>query len=222
MKSGVVIIVLLLIAIVSPAQKQFEYFISFGTNGFISDNSRKIITPVGFKKDADPKIFIGGYNFGFCVIRKVKEKLDLRFEESLAKFAYWNETIQFKDQQNQNLGSYQSRSSDFISATNIHVNYLLGQKFRAGTGIGIQTLLVSVIRNPLGNFAGADARSSSFNRNYKSLMPVVPFEVSLRNPKTIFTLRYERALLNRYRSDLARTLNESYGVISFQVGLKIK
>jgi hypothetical protein len=100
----------------------------------------------------------------------------------------------------------------------LHYNFSSG--FSVGGGVGVQALLFSnsYLRQDL--LVGND-RNLGQNKYYKRLMPTFPLETSLRFGKWAITLRYEHALLNRYKKDLAEHKKENYGLLFFEIGVKI-
>jgi hypothetical protein len=53
-------------------------------------------------------------------------------------------------------------------------------------------------------------------------MPILPIEMSLKINKVLLNLRYEYSLLNKIKGDLADYKTERYGIVSLEIGYKIK
>ena len=87
-----------------------------------------------------------------------------------------------------------------------------------GTGLGLRTLLGSAPA-----YTGiAQYQNTSTNDYYKRFMPVLPIEISLKIDKILLNLRYEYSLLNKIKGDLADYKTERYGIVSLEIGYKIK
>lgn len=201
-------------------QENHKLFLTTNANLYVPFNSHKGIFPIlGYDKKDNPKLLIGGFGVGGSVFRSIIDKIEFKGQLNFSRHTYWNEPTHLKSEYNMDVGVYFSRSNDYNLGLNATAHYFFGRKFSVGTGLGTQIMLVSLTRNPFGNF-GTDNRAI-INRHNKTIMPVVPIEVSLRFEKTFYCIRYEQSLLNKFKNDLADRMKENYGLLSFEFGIKI-
>lgn len=102
------------------------------------------------------------------------------------------------------------------------VHYHFGQKFSVGTGIGGQLLFASLSRLP--QFDNNNSRIKdliSTNQYYRTFQPIIPAEASLKFKAFLFNVRYEYALLNHFKGDLAKVKSEKYGLLCVEIGFKL-
>jgi hypothetical protein len=216
-----IVFILLLPVIVATAQE--EIFITANINSYFpyTEGGGPILL-VGSDEVSKQKFFFGGFGIGATAIKKLPGKLNLKAAGNLSRHTYRNASIRMTDNNNVPLGEYTSHSNDYLLSILGMGRYAATEKFHLGAGIGFDFMLVSLIRNPVGDFSGREVKNSVRNRNFKPFVPIFPVELSIKKPKAFYTLRYEQALLNKFRGDLAKTAKTSYGVILFEVGIKIK
>jgi hypothetical protein len=206
------------------AQEQFEYFISINGNLYVPRNSEKGIYPVvGYDKEVKPKVLIGGFGVGVAGFKKIMPKLILKVQANLSRSVYW-ETFIYTNGPNQSdiIGVGSASSTDYTLGLTATPHYQISKLFSVGTGIGVQTMLISAlyIRD---NFPNTDfERFVGYNRFYKTFMPVVPIEFSINLNKMLVNVRYEHGLLNRFKKDIAEYKNDRYGLLFFEVGYRIR
>jgi hypothetical protein len=207
-------------------KSKYELFITPSANLYMPGGTsvKQPYPNLWYNNNTKPKLLIGGFGIGATFIKKISEKLQLRTEARLSKHTYWNEETIFTDNLGNDFGSTKSGSSDFIFSLNFTAHYFLSKKISIGGGLGSQILLVSLSRNPASGLIvnGTTQKNDLLrNRYYKPVMPVIPIELSLRQKRAFYTLRYEYALLNKMKGELANYQSEKYGTLAFEIGLKI-
>lgn len=223
MKKYFIVLILIILIDDACAQNNHEVFVTANTNLYVPFNADKGLFPVlGYDKEATPKLLIGGFGTGVTMFKTIREKTRLKVQSNISRHTYWNEPMTFRTVDNQNLGTFSSRSSDYTLGVS-GIALLGSNKFSFGAGLGLQVMLASVTRNPVGNFAGQDNEQQLvLNRYYKMLMPVLPLEISVQLDKMFYSIRYEHALLNKYKNGLANRERENYGLIFTEIGVRIK
>jgi hypothetical protein len=215
------LIMLALQVVVASAQQ--EIFLTGSLNSYLPINSEnRAVILVGSNKGTKPKNFFGGFGIGVTVVKNLEGKINIKGSCNLSQHTYRNAAIIFVDNNNTPLGEYESHSNDYLFSFQGMGRYALGEKLHFGAGLGVDLLMLSLVENPLGSFSGRDKVTFIRDSNYRSIMPVFPLELSIKNPRAFYTLRYEQALLNKFKGDLAKTAKQSYGVILFEVGIRIK
>jgi hypothetical protein len=202
-----------------------HYFITTSCNLYLPvNNPTKGVYPVlWYDKNTDPKVLIGGFGFGFAATKLIKEKLTFKGHVNIAKQTYWDESIIFRDPTNLPMGQSLSASSDYTVSLLTLVHYSLNKRISIGTGLAAQVLIVSLSRVPdINNSNPSGAESIVINKFYKPIMPLLPVELSLTIKKTMFNLRYEYGLLNRLKGDLAKQKKDSFSLLTFEIGFKIR
>lgn len=172
-----------------------------------------------YDKETDPKLLLGGIGVGFSVLHALHEKLDWKVQFNLSKHTYWDEPITLLDNSGNMLGPFVSGSSDFMFSVIATMHYHLHKNVSVGTGLGGQLLLASYSRLPN---SPSDERPIAANQYYKPLMPVIPLELSVKLKKYLLNIRYEHALLNRYKSPLSEYKNGKYSILYLEVGFKLQ
>jgi len=216
-----ILLLLLFISFKSFSQTSAtEYFITVNGNLYIPiKNPAKGIYPIlWYDKETNPKLLIGGLGVGLSAFRPLENKVSLKGGVNISKHTYWDEPIQLVDAGGNNMQLFVAGSSDLAVGITATAHYFLTEKISFGTGLGGQILLATLSR--LAEFN--DSRSSiGVHHYYKRLMPTLPFEVSFKAKKTLFNIRYEYGLLNRYKKDIAAYKKDKFSLLSFEVGLKL-
>jgi hypothetical protein len=200
----------------------FEYFITASANLYVPISSDKNMYPVlGLEKTAKPKLLIGGFGMGFSGVKQIKQKLAVKWQGNVSRSVYWDEYLEFRNESNQPLGIYATSSTDYSVGILGTIQYSLSQKFSIGTGGGLRAMVVSMLylRSQTVPFEGN--RYLGRNRFFKPFMPVVPLELCYRMKNSYLNVRYEQALLNRFKKEIAEEKNDRYGVLFFEIGFKI-
>lgn len=213
----------LIIAKLNAQDKEIEYFVTANANLQIpfADGEKGVYPILWYDKKSNPKLQIGGFGAGFTAVKPYREKSFIKAQANLSRHVHWDEPIEVVGLQGQSEGSYATSSVDYTTGITGTINYQLSEKFSVGTGLGFQVMLWSFTRlNELPLNESSDRRAR--NNYYKRIMPVLPVEFSLKKSRTLYTIRYEQALLNRYKKDIAAVKKEGYGLISFEVGFRIK
>lgn len=176
---------------------------------------------LGYDKELTPKILLGGFGLGFSAWKTASEKISIRAQVNIFRSAYWQKYL-FRDGPllSDVTGEASVSTVDYTLGVTGVLHYNVSKVFSIGSGVGLQALLFSnsYLRQDL--LVGND-RNLGQNRYYKPLMPTFPLETSLRFEKWAITMRYEHALLNRYKKDLAKFKKENYGFLFFEIGVKI-
>ena len=199
----------------------YQYFITINGNLYLpSSSANKGVYPIlWYDKGTDPKLLIGGFGFGLSVIKSLERKIGLKGQANISKHTYWDEPILLNTILAEPRGQFLAGSSDYTLGLAACVHYYLSKKISVGTGLGAHVLLVSLSRVPdIDNTPNGIA----VNRYYKPVMPVLPLELSMKLEKVLFNIRYEQGLLNRLNGALAKHKNDRYGLLSFEIGFKIK
>jgi hypothetical protein len=199
----------------------YEYFISGNGNLYLPiNNPEKGVYPIlGYDKETDSKVLIGGMGVGFSAFKQVKNKVSLKGQANLSKHTYWDEPITFVDNSGNPLNQFVSGSSDYSLGLTATVNYSLTQRISVGTGLGGQILLISLSRLPQINDS---KKIIAVNNYYKPFMPVLPLELTYKSQKRMFNIRYERGLLNRIKGGLKNFKDDKFGLFVFEVGFKMR
>lgn len=198
-----------------------KYYITANGNLYIpTGDSQKGVYPIlWFDKETEPKVLLGGLGIGLSALKNIKPKLSVKGQANISKHTYWDEPFQARNAVGANLGSYTHGSSDYSIGITATAHFHLSQKFSVGTGIGSQILLISLSRQP--EIEHLETSSIAINNYYKRVMPTVPVEVSYTTHKMLFNIRYEQALLNRYKGELQNYKKDNYGLLFFEIGLRV-
>jgi hypothetical protein len=180
-----------------------NYWVSVGTN---------VRMPA--HKDWTNGLAFGGVNIGVSKIVPVEEKWNLRANVNFSRQVYWDDVVYLNNGPNpQNaLGhAYPKISQVYVFIGGV-MHYNLAKKFSVGAGLAAEGLLASTEK-----IKG----DKIHNKEVKPIMPVVPFEIMWRENKVFFDLRFEAGLLNDFRSDAVDYGKNFFGVMAFEVGIKL-
>ncbi|MCF0074442.1 hypothetical protein LZD49_28415 [Dyadobacter sp. CY261] len=215
----------LLLAFHTNAQKaSSEWFLNANINIHIpGSGSQKSVYPVlGYNKNSTPKFLLGGVGTGAFLLQRLSSDLHLKVHGYLSKISYWDDPIELKGVVGETTGIYQAGGSDYITGINGLVHYHLVDRLSLGAGVGAQILLASFSRTPdIYGYGEPTEKTFITNHYYKTVLPVVPLELSYRFPKMVINLRYDIGPFNRIRGELAQAKNERYDVLSLEVGFKL-
>jgi hypothetical protein len=158
-----------------------------------------------------------GLGLGASRIHPIKSNLYLKYQGNVSFNSYTDHVASFTNPTGQSLGGTLPSTVDFALNLTTTVNYSLSKNFLVGTGLGFRTLL----------FSGSKYNTLPFNvetvnAHYKRVMPILPVEMSLKINKIMLNLRYEYSILNKIRGDLSDYVTERYGIVSLEIGYKIK
>jgi hypothetical protein len=206
-------------------QRDLEWFVSPNVNMYIPVNTPgKGTYPIlWYDKKTQPKVLVGGFGIGTSVLKPFRENLTLKGRGNVSKQNYWDAPITLTDQNGSPLADFQSSSSDYNLGLAATLHYQLTPAFSAGTGLGTQVLLYSLTRLP-GYDGGVNPKKTQVvsNRYYKPVVLVLPVELSLKLEKLLLNVRYEQGLQNRLKSDLAQYQKDRFGILTFEVGFRLK
>ena len=159
-----------------------------------------------------------GIGIGGKMFIPLKKKFVFKSSADVLLNTYSDGPFQATDNVGQSLGSIGNTTVDLSIGLIPTIHYSLHKNFSVGTGLGLRTLLGSATA-----YSGiAQYQNTSTNGYYKRFMPVLPIEMSLKANKILLNLRYEYSLLNKIRGDLADYKTERYGILSLEIGYKIK
>jgi hypothetical protein len=204
------------------AQTGPDLFITLNGNLFVPLQSENDMFPmVGYNKELTPKLLIGGFGIGFAYQKMMSKKLSIKAQGIVFRQAYWQQYLfRVGPQLSDVIGEGTVSTFDYTIGSAVIPHFHFSQVFSVGLGVGMHVLLFSnsYLRHdwtPNGN------RSLGDNRYYKSFMPTIPMEASLRLQKWALTMRYDHALLNRFKNKLSDHKKEKYGLLLFEIGYKI-
>ncbi|GEO02666.1 hypothetical protein AAE02nite_03300 [Adhaeribacter aerolatus] len=200
---------------------KYEYFITLNGNLYLPiNNPEKGVYPIlGYDKETDSKVLIGGMGVGLAAFKSVKNNLMLKGQANLSKHTYWDEPLYIVDDVGNPLNRLVAGSSDYAIGLTVSVNYFLTPKISVGTGLGTQILLVSLSRLPQ---VYDSKKLVAVNNYYKRFVPVLPIELSYKSNKKLFNVRYEHGLLDRLKGDLQNVQDDKFGLLVFEVGFRIR
>ena len=159
-----------------------------------------------------------GIGIGGKMIIPLTKKFVLRNSADIMLNTYSDGPFTATDVSGNALGNLGNTSVDLSIGLIPTIHYSLHENFSVGTWLGSRILLKSVTAYD-GN---TQLKNTSANDYYKPFMPILPIEMSLKINKILLNLRYEYSLLNKIKGDLADYKTERYGIVSLEVGYKIK
>ncbi|MCE6992992.1 hypothetical protein, partial [Dyadobacter sp. CY323] len=204
--------------------KKTEWFLTANGNFYIPvANRAKGIYPIlGYDKLSSPKILLGGVGLGAAWFKPLTKDLSFKMQANFSKHTYWDEPVVIRDYVAAPLGDYESGSSDYGLGIAGMIHYFPVESFSVGAGISAQVTAISLTRTP-GMYIGADIDPGfAVNRYYKTVVPMIPVELSYRVNKLLFNLRYEAGLINRIKGDLARFKSDKFSLLTFEFGFLIR
>jgi hypothetical protein len=201
-----------------------EYFLVGNENLYLpGGQSNKGVYPiVGYDKDAQPKLLIGGFGFGIAAFKPLRKSLQIKGQINLSKHTYWDEPLELRGSVNGPLGQFIFGSSDYAVGITGALHYFLGQRMSVGAGLGAQLFTTTLSRVPtLEDFEFVPG-SITVNRYYRQVLPMLPFEWSWKGDQLLATIRYEYGLTNRYKKNMAETMSDRFSILYFELGLRLK
>jgi hypothetical protein len=222
------VLLAVMIAVSSFGQRSSQFFVTIGGNIRLphQDGLTYGVYPiVGFKKDLKNKFLFGGLNAGLSHLKPIGEHFDLKTTVNISRQVYWDEPVRYNKGPNPQdaLGVDQPRTAEYYFSPSGVIHYTRRTHFSVGAGLGLQLLLVSKKRFPerAAAVAGTVSNDPVKNREYKPVMPVIPVEFSWRGDKMLYNIRCEAGLLNRFRGDLKAYGPNFFGLVAFEIGMKI-
>jgi len=215
----------LLMARLSYAQDLPDYRITVSTNFRLPLRAPISMFPfIRFKKDIEKKVLLGGVGIGVSRFIPINSQFNVKTMVNFSRQVFWNETSQFNKGPNpqDNLGRANSVTTEYHYEVGGILHYVPRKRFSVGLGLGFQVLLVSTRRFQANGISGGGSRYKTRNREYKPVMPVVPLEISWKGDKMLYNIRGEAGLLNRYKKDLTEFGPNLFGLICFEIGMKIE
>ncbi|WP_276372658.1 hypothetical protein [Chryseolinea sp. H1M3-3] len=207
------------------AQDSWQYFIVANANLYTPLKSEKGMYPiVGFNKETKPKLLIGGFGAGFTAWKKLNAKVGMKAQTNLSRSVYWESFLLNDGPLPSDItGEAVASSADYTFGLTGTMHYYLTPRIAAGTGLGAQVLLGSYLYLRNAQTIGMEGNGYlGRNRYYKTVMPIIPIEFTVKLEKFFVNLRYEYALLDRLKKDLADYKTETYGLLFFEFGFRIK
>jgi hypothetical protein len=215
--------ILLLSNFVLKINAQSEFYLSTNANLHIpiATPEKRIYPLLWYDNDTESKILVGGFGFGLFVRKHFGEKWTLKSHGDVSKHTYWDESVMQLDDSGAPVKPIVTNTSDFALGLSGILHYGFRPKWSIGAGLGTQIFMFSLTRQP--NLGALSAGKDKFavNRFYKTVVPMIPVEVAFQHKKKLFTLRYEQALLNRFKKELARYKSDNYGLLIFEIGFKM-
>jgi hypothetical protein len=206
-----------------PQESGFEYFVVLNANLYLpgSPGNKGVYPILWYDQTTKPKVLIGGFGAGFSVFRSLTENLGLKAQANLSRHTYWDEPIELRGDQNEPLGEFTFGSSDYAIGLTSTLHYYFSKKLSIGTGLGAQLFTLTLSRTP--KFEGFELTRGDITMNhyYKTFLPVLPVELSLKAKRLLFNIRYEHGLSNRYKHDLARYNKDTFSLLYFELGFRI-
>ena len=219
-KFGLPLLIFFLFSYSLQAQEAVEYFVSGNANLYLPFNSEKGMFPIlGYDKETKPKVLIGGFGVGFAALKNIKKRTSLKGQINISRSVYWESFI-FTNNVAAVTGQTDATSTDYTLGLLGTFHFHLSPAFSMGTGIGTQVMMVSYLN--LREDALEVSEYIGRNRFYKPVMPTLPIELTWRFKKMFANLRYEHALLDRFKNDLAEDKTDKYGLLFFELGIKVK
>lgn len=176
-------------------------------------------------KKSIPNYWFGGFGVGFSAWKQIKGKTSIKVQGNISRSVYWEtgEVLRTGPNPFDITGDIMLSSTDYTFGVTGTIHYSLSPTFSVGAGLGSQILLGSYLylRSDMSSFNDS-GRNVGRNRYYKAAMPTVPIEVSAKIRKVLFNIRYEHALLNRLKKDLAEYKSDRYSLLFFEIGFKIR
>ena len=219
---AIIFVLCLMPSVCAFAQFNPDLFITLNGNLFIPVESADRMFPiVGFNKELKPKLLIGGFGVGFAGQKMISGKFSLKTQGTFFRKAYWQQYLFRRGPLLSDIvGEATVSTFDYTMGAAAIPHFHFSRAFSVGVGVGLHALLFS--NSYLRQDLTADGnRNLGRNRYYKSFMPIVPFETSLRLSRWAVNVRYEHALLNRFKGNLADYKKEKYGLLFFELGYKI-
>ncbi|GAA4458276.1 hypothetical protein GCM10023189_30240 [Nibrella saemangeumensis] len=206
----------------------YECFFTQNGNLYIPvNNPNKGVYPIlWYDKTTRPRFLIGGLGVGALFVRPLTANVSWRTQTNLSKHTYWDELTRVVDVRGLDMGYAGAGSSDYTIGLTSTLHYNVTGRVSVGTGIGGQLLLISLARLPdFKEHHRPDLQEHdqiAINKHYKPIVPVLPVELAVKLPKGfLFTTRYEHGLLNRIKGDLSKVKTDKYGLLTFELGVKI-
>jgi hypothetical protein len=218
----------LLIVVCSYAQSSKpDYRITVGVNfrNPVAGNSQSMIFPViHFQKKTSQKTLAGGINVGVSRFFPLTSRIDLKTTAGLSRQVYWELPTQFNKGPNpqDKLGSATAPTIEYYLAASGVVHFNFG-RFSPGVGLAFEGLILSTLKfTNIETFAGGPSSIQNYhNKEYKPIMPVLPVELSWKGDVMLYNIRYEMGLLNRFRGSLSNSSRSYYGLMCFEIGMRI-
>lgn len=105
MKNILVFVLIICNTFTAFSQNDVKLYLALNGNLYMPFGSGKQTYPIlGYDKDADPKILLGGFGFGFSAVKEWKDKFLLKAQVNTSRHAYWEEPMEFRDANNNPLG----------------------------------------------------------------------------------------------------------------------
>lgn len=203
--------------------KKSETFLTVNGNLLypLSNPDQGVYPIFSYNKNADPSLSFGGFGIGISSFHNASEisNISIKLQANFSRHKFWDETSVFRDGNNSLLGYYKEATIDYSFGLAGTGQYKLSKYFYAGLGFGTRFLVKSFSKIP--EFQSFGVLHNASNDYYKKIMPVIPIEISYKTQKWLFNIRYEQAILNRYKKELSKYKDGTYGLLTFEAGLRI-
>ena len=205
--------------------QQPEHYLTLSGNLHIPHGTpEKGVFPIlWYDKEVEPSILIGGLGVGYAFLRPTASGLIFKGQANLFRHIYWDEQAPLLDENGNRVQDFYASSADYSIGFAATGHHYFSDVFSAGTGIGAHVLLLSLTRAPEPGFyvSPDDDKRIVRNRYYRTVMPTIPVEASFRSRSKLYCIRYEVALLNRYKNDLRNVKKDHYGLLTFELGFRL-
>jgi hypothetical protein len=224
-------VLMMVVVIYTPAKAQLfykqlfsEYRVTIGHNLRLPGNGkqRTIAIVSRDKKREYNKFMVGGFTAGISAFSNINSSLDLKWTANVSRQIFWREPALFNNGPNVTniLGYTYPVVAEYYLGLNGVAHYRAGEKFSVGAGVGFDILLASHTSFPYA-LSTTDEPVSYRNREFKPIMPVVPVELSWKEARFLYNIRYEVGLASRYRTALQSFGQNMFHTLSFEIGMKI-
>jgi hypothetical protein len=216
-----IIVAVFLLSGMATAQNGTEFFISLNVNEYIPVGGDERISPIiGYNKQHNPKLSVGGFGIGVSILKTYSAEVFWKFNLTALKYKY-GQSEYFTDDQNRPLGIYDFSSSSYSLAPSATAHYMVGEHFSLGAGVGSQ-IVVATRTKVISSVLFTSQFPTTTDNNYRRIMPTIPVECMFRFGNSLIALRYEQAILNRIRKDLAKYRAETFALIQLEFSFRLK
>lgn len=201
-----------------------EYRVTIGNNLRLPGNASQGTMAI-VSRDKDRlyrKFLVGGFTAGISAFSSPADKLDLKWTANVSRQILYGEAVRFNKGPGPQdaLGFTNTVMAEYFMGFNGVAHYRVGEKFSVGAGVGFEMLLASHTSFPYA--ASTDDKPVSYrNREFKPLMPVVPIELSWKEERFLYNIRYDVGLANRYRTAMEHYGPNMFHTVSLEIGMKI-
>lgn len=201
------------------AQRELRVYLTGNGNLYLPRKSNQQSYPIlGYNGDADPKILIGGLGLGITLTGNINDRLKWHAQGNTSRRVFWDDPMLLTDPSNMPIGNVTWKGVDILTTITGALHYRLGKTLSVGTGLGVDALIYSYVRGSKPFVEETMIR----NNQYRSLMPLIPVELSIDVKRFIVNLRYQHALLGRLKEPASQHKKDTYSGLIFELGYRLK